>query len=100
VNLLGILTTANANVMKYKNSQIFRVACSCLRGQLEIALLSLFLTKDSAGIKDTDGEYGNLPIHTAAIFPSLDELKFLHEAYPESLSVLTKYRNNLLHLVF
>lgn len=43
VKLLRILITANTDVMKYKNSEIFRVACSCLRGELGIAVLPLFL---------------------------------------------------------
>jgi ankyrin repeat protein len=101
VILLGKLLDANADVAKYSNSNISFTACACLRGELSIAVLTLFLRKNREGIKCINT--GLLPIHYAALHSSLDVLKFLLNAYPESLTMVLGQGNlaagcNLLHL--
>jgi hypothetical protein len=98
VILLRILVNSNLDVMKMNNWSIFHLACSDLRGELGVAVLSLFIAKDSTGVKAFRNGY--LPIHTAAIYSSLDVLKLLQKAYPESLSMLTNDGNNFLDLAF
>jgi hypothetical protein len=95
--LLGILLKANPDVVRYKESSIFHKASCYLRGELGVAVLSLFHSEDSNGIKSF--WQGSLPIHYAANRSSLDVLKFLHKAYPESLTMLTsdEDQNTLLH---
>jgi hypothetical protein len=95
--VLGILLKANPDVVRYKESSIFHTASRCLRGELGVAVLSLFHSKDSNGIKSF--WQGSLPIHSAANRSSLDVLKFLHRAYPESLTMSTsdEDQNTLLH---
>ena len=97
--LLGILVNANINVTEYDDSNIFRTACHFLKGELGVAVLSFFLTKDSTGVKSVDGD-GFLSIHNAAIYSSLDVLKLLQKTYPASISMLTNGGENLLHLAF
>jgi hypothetical protein len=90
------LLQANRAVKKYNNSRIFHSACIHLRGELGISILSLMLRKDSTALKAINEE--NLPIHNAAIFSCLDVVKFLLEAYPESISMLGYKARSLLHL--
>jgi hypothetical protein len=67
-------------------------------------VLSLFLSKNSNGIKCFYVNNGFLPVHYAAVYSSLDVLKFLIKAYPESLSMVIVGEGfkeagyNLLHL--
>jgi hypothetical protein len=101
VILLGKLLDANADVANYDNSYIFPGACISFRGELGIAALTLFLRKNSEGIKSVEQEY--LPIHYAALHSSLDVIKFLLNAYPESLTMVVGQGNSnagstLLHL--
>jgi hypothetical protein len=101
--LLEKLLDANAEATILFNSFIFHTACFCLTGQLCIAVLSLFIGKNINGIKRFSLN-GCLPIHHAAVYSSLDVLKFLVKAYPESLSMVIEHENeaeegrNLLHL--
>jgi hypothetical protein len=88
VILLRKLLDSNGDVSTYKHSSIFHMACKCLRGELCIAVLSLFFTKNRDGIKSVDINYGCLPIHLAVAHSSLDVVKFLVKAYPESLSMV------------
>jgi hypothetical protein len=94
---LAILLKANPDVILYKDSSIFHVASTVLRGALGVAVLSFFHSKDRNGIKTFYEE--SLPIHNAAKYSCLDVLKFLHQAYPESLTMLTsdEDQNTLLH---
>jgi uncharacterized cysteine cluster protein YcgN (CxxCxxCC family) len=94
---LGILLKANPDAVRYRESSIFHKASRCLRGELGVAVLSLFHSKDSSGIKSF--WQGSLPIHYAASRSSLDVLKFLYMAYPESLTMSTSdvVQNTLLH---
>jgi hypothetical protein len=94
--LLGNLLNANPTVVKYQNSQVFHVACECLRGKLGVSVLSLFLSKDSTLVADV--YEGSLPIHVAACHSCLDVLKFLHKARPELISALAEDGENSLHL--
>jgi ankyrin repeat protein len=72
------------------------------RGELGIAVLTLFHSKNSEGIRAY--HKGRLPVHIAASHSSLDMLKFLVRAYPESLTMVVgrqkiKYEGcTLLHL--
>jgi hypothetical protein len=96
-DLIKVLLNANPEVANYDNSNIFHEACCHLRGQLGIAMLTFFLTKNADGIKSYDTD-GNLPIHVAARGSTVDMLIFLHEAYPESISILVPNDEyNLLH---
>jgi ankyrin repeat protein len=95
--LLGKLIDANADVANHDNCTIFHWACSCLREELGIAVLFLFLSKNNEGIKSVSD--GWLPIHFAADGSSLDVMKFLLKIYPESLTMVTSDQDNLLHLV-
>jgi ankyrin repeat protein len=94
--LLGTLFDANPAVANYEDSRIFHQACTYLRGELGISILSLFLTKNSTGVKVDS--YGRLPIHSAAFHSCLEVVKFLHKAYPESISMLGDGERSLLHL--
>jgi ankyrin repeat protein len=94
--LLGKLLDANIDVANYGDCNIFHWACGCLRGELCIAVLSLFLSKNSEGIKSIT--HGCLPIHHAAAYSSLDVIKFLLKVHPESLTIVTSDQDNLLHL--
>jgi hypothetical protein len=85
--LLGKLIDANADVVNHLNCSIFNWACIYLRGELGIAVLSLFLRKNNEGIKSLD-DRGYLPIHYAVENSSLDVIKFLLKIYPESLTML------------
>jgi hypothetical protein len=84
--LLRTLLDANLTVAKYGNSHIFHEACMYLRGEMGISVLSLFLSIDSTGVKEMRGV--ELPIFSAAKYSCVDILKFLHEIYPESISLL------------
>jgi hypothetical protein len=57
-----------------------------LRGELGIAALTLLHSKNKGAIKSVDQEY--LPVHFAALYSSLDVIKFLLNAYPESLTMV------------
>jgi hypothetical protein len=93
---LGTLLDANPAVAEYDDSRIFHEACTYLRGGLGISVLSLLLSKNGSGVKIVDdGDF--LPIHCAAYHSCLELVKFLHKAYPESISMLDEYGNNLLH---
>jgi hypothetical protein len=97
INLLKVLLNANSEVANYDNSKIFHAACRDLWGNLGIAVLTLFLTKNGDGIKCFHKDH--LPIHIAACCLTVDMLKFLYEAYPESLFTLVLvYESNLLHI--
>jgi hypothetical protein len=102
VILLGKLLDANADVAKHDNSLMFHAACYNLRGELGIAVLTLFLRKNSEGIKCV--YKGWLPIHAGAN-SSLDMIKFLIRVYPESLTMVITSENivwegyTFLHLV-
>jgi hypothetical protein len=71
----------------------------CLKGEVGVAVLSLFLSKDSSGARATVYT-GYLSVHRAAMYSSLDVLKLLHKAYPESLSTLIYDGSNILHDAF
>jgi hypothetical protein len=45
------------------------------------------LSKNGTGVKVVNCE-GYLPIHCAALNSCLEVVKFLHKAYPESISML------------
>jgi ankyrin repeat protein len=95
--LFETLLHANSAVTKYDDSWIFHLACIHLRGELGVSVLSLLLTKDGTGVKAID-EDGYLPIHVAAEYSCVDVVKFLHKAWPESISMLAGNDNSLLHL--
>jgi hypothetical protein len=67
-----------------------------LRGELGISVLSLFLSKNSNGVKVFQNR--DLPIHNSAAHSCLEVLKFLHKAYPESISTLGDDEWSLLHV--
>jgi hypothetical protein len=90
--LLGTLSEARPAIAEYDNSCIFHAACDYLRGELGISVLSLFLFKNGTGVKAVN--YGNLPIHCAAVRSCLEVVKFLHKAYPESISMLGAYEKS------
>jgi ankyrin repeat protein len=100
--LLGKLIDANIDVANYDDCSIFHEACTYLRGELGIAVLSLFHRKNNEGTKSLD-DLGYLPIHYAAENSSLGVIKFLLKIYPESLTMVTSdeeesFRGlNLLH---
>jgi ankyrin repeat protein len=93
--LLGTLLVANPTVAEYDDSRIFHEACTSLRGELGISVLSLLLSKNGTGIKAFN--YGRLPIHCAAANSCLEVVKFLHKTYPESISILGFYEKSLLY---
>jgi hypothetical protein len=76
-------------------------ACKDLNGEYCVAVLSLILDKYSvetmAALRVYSKE-GNLPVHLAAKWSSLDVIQFLLAAWPESLSELTREDENLLHM--
>jgi hypothetical protein len=94
--LLGMLLDANPAVAEYNTFFIFDQACMYLRGELGITILSLLLSKNGTGIKFDDDR--DLPIHSSARRSCLEVVKFLHKAYPESISMLNDYGKSLLHL--
>jgi hypothetical protein len=97
-DLIKVLLDANLEVANYNNSNIYHFVCYYLRSNLGIAVIPLFLTKNGDGIKCFHDE--NLPIHFTARNSSVNMLKFLYEAYPESLTTLSQRDEcNLLHLV-
>jgi hypothetical protein len=59
-------------------------------------ILSLFLSKYGTGVTVVND--GNLPIHCAVANSCLEEVKFLHRAYPESISILDGCGISLLYL--
>jgi hypothetical protein len=78
---------------------IFRSACSILDGELCIAVLSVLITKynEGAELRVRDGK-GYLPVHTAARRSTLNVVKFLLQADPESANDLITSNNwNLLY---
>jgi ankyrin repeat protein len=93
------LLKANPDVIKYKESSIFHLASINMKGKIGAAVLSLFHSKDNTGIKSVKIEDGCLPIHEAAGNSSVEVLRFLHQAYPESITMLTGDQNGLLHEV-
>jgi hypothetical protein len=98
MTLLRFLLEANLDVMKHQSQWVFRPACRYLRGELGVAVLSLFITKNSSGLKFAHSN-GCLPIHYVAMHSSVDVLKLLQSAYPELFTMLINH-TNLLHLVF
>jgi hypothetical protein len=98
VTLLSILLEANLDALKYHDSCLFHHACQYLRGELGVVVLSLFIAKNSTGVRVVRS--GCLPIHYAAMYSSLDVMKLLQRAYPESLSMLVDNGDTLLHRVF
>jgi ankyrin repeat protein len=94
--LLGTLLDANPAVAEYDDSNIFHEACTYLRGELGRSVLSLFLSKNGTGVKVVNID-GYLPIHYAALDSSLEVVKFLHKAYPESISMVGYNELSLLH---
>jgi ankyrin repeat protein len=66
-------------------------------GELGMSVLSLLLSKNGTGVKVVNDE-GDLPIHCAALHSCLEVVKFLHKAYPESISMLDEDERSLLHL--
>jgi ankyrin repeat protein len=94
--LLGTLLDANPAVAEYDDSGIFHQVCIYLRGELGISVLSLLLSKNGTGVRVNIDE--NLPIHCAAANSCLEVVKFLHKAYPESISMLDDGEMSLLHL--
>jgi ankyrin repeat protein len=61
----------------------FQVACTYLKGEMCIEVLRLLLTNcnEGAGLRVMDDE-GDLPIHIAARFSTLDVFEYLLQAYP------------------
>jgi ankyrin repeat protein len=98
VAFLGELLSANSDVASGAECLIFHMACRYLSGELCIAVLSLFLSKNNDSIHFISG--GRLPIHIAAANSTLDVLKFLLKAYPESLTMVSEGEDGktLLHL--
>jgi hypothetical protein len=96
--LLEILMNMKV-VAKEDYTWIFSQACTYLRGELGIAVLSLLLTKDNTLVKNVDSN-GDMPICHAASNSSLDVLKFLLKACPESVCILGDMEESLLHLAF
>jgi hypothetical protein len=91
---------ANKNFAEFDNYCIFHAAC-LLRGELDVAVLTLFLSKNSETVQSI--HYESLPIHCAAAYSSSDVIKFLLKAYPESLTMVLGQGNaaagsTLLHL--
>jgi hypothetical protein len=97
--LLELFLVVNPNVIKHNNFDIIHRACIHLKGSLGVAFLSTVLSIDTAGIKVLDILNGYLPIHYAVKNSSLDVVALLHNAYPESLTMLTNNGSNLLHLL-
>jgi hypothetical protein len=95
--LLGNLLKANPAVTNDNDYTIFHQASRCLRGESGISVLSLFLSKDGTAVKAVRN--GSLPIHLSASNSCLDVLRFLHKAYPESISMLNEDGKSLLHQV-
>jgi hypothetical protein len=95
--LLGTLLEANPAAAEYNDSRIFHEACNLLRGELGISVLSLFLSKNGTGVKVVSDR--DLPIHCATLNSCLEVVKFLHKAYPESISMLGDNECSLLNLV-
>jgi hypothetical protein len=64
--------------------EIFHYACKYLKGELVVAVVSLFLNKYSLGTgAGLRGQiYGTLPIHHAAQYSTVDVLKELLSAFP------------------
>jgi hypothetical protein len=93
--LLGTLLDANPAVAEYNDSSIFHQACTYLRRELGISVLSKLLSKNGTGVKVVNE--GDLPIHCAAHSSCLEVVKFLHKAYPESISMLDDCDKSLLH---
>jgi hypothetical protein len=93
--LLGTLLESNLAVVEYDRSRIFQEACSHLRGELGISVVSLFLTKKSTGVKAP--LEGSMSIFFAPRHSCLVLMKYLHLAYPESISILGSERRSLLH---
>jgi ankyrin repeat protein len=98
VTLLSILLEANLDVLKHCDSWVFHLACEHLRVELGVVVLSLFIAKNSTGVRVD--RFGHLPIHYAATYSSLDVMKLIQKSYPESLSMLGDHGNTLLHRVF
>jgi hypothetical protein len=97
--LIGNLLNANPLVLKITNSNdctLFHGACRSLRGELGVAVMSLFLTKDRAEVRANIS--GNLPIHCAAANSCLGVLKLIHKEYPESISILGYNEKSLLNM--
>jgi ankyrin repeat protein len=92
--LLGKLIDANPDAAN--NGTVIHWAFMYLRGDLCIAVLSLFLSKNSEGIKYVSD--GWLLIHYAAECSFLNVIKFLLKMYSESLTMVTSDQINLLHL--
>jgi ankyrin repeat protein len=86
------------DALKYHDSWISHHACEHLRGELGVVVLSLFIAKNSTGVRVV--RFGYLPIHYEAMYSSLDVLKLFQKAYPESLSMLGDDGNSSLHRVF
>jgi hypothetical protein len=96
-SLFLLRSDLNPAVTKYDNSYIIYLASCYLRGELGVSVLSLFLTKDSTGVRANRDDGCCLPIHWAAEKSCLDVMKFLHNAYPESISILENSGRSLLH---
>jgi hypothetical protein len=95
--LLGTLLDANPAIAEYDDSILFHHVCTYLRGELGISVLSLLLSKNDTGVKVTNDD-GYLPIHCAAVYSCFGIVKFLHKAYPESISMLADGERSFLHL--
>jgi hypothetical protein len=93
--LLRTLFDTSPAVAEYDDSGIFHLACAFLKGELNISVLSLLLSKNDAGVRVVNNR--NLPIHFAALHSCLEAAKFLHKAYPESISILGNNENSLLN---
>jgi hypothetical protein len=96
--ILANLLNANPDVIKYGAIDVFQCTCVNLRGDLGVAVLSLVLSKDILRVKVVTTLSKLLPIHWASQNSSLNILKLLHKAHPESICTVTGDGLNLLHL--
>jgi ankyrin repeat protein len=94
--LLRTLFDANPAAVKCDGSEIIHSVSRYLRGELGVSVLSLFLSKDSSGLKALKKD-GCLPIHMAVSYSCLKVVKFLHKAWPESISMVDGNGRSLLH---
>jgi ankyrin repeat protein len=84
------------------DTKFFIWTCQYLDGKLGVAILSLLLTEYTNGVGaglSLPDAYRRLPIHVAAQNSTLDVIKLLLKAYPESRYKTNSHGSNLLHHV-
>jgi ankyrin repeat protein len=101
--LIELLLKANSGLINHVDGEgdnILHKACMYLPDDLGVAVISFLLAKNKEEVGAclrTTNQFGELPIHYAAGYSTLNVVELLLKEYPESLYETDSDGNNLLH---